>query len=150
MPYRNRQVVLATGSFSPPPYLALIRAGASGGERGFASLADRIDLVAVAASPLPPRVTVVPDVATLDLKTDNAGAIDRDDEVHLMVFEVVGDTLAGNHQAVWLKLFRQGLLDIALGRVGKAGRFLGSIHHGSSRATTPHSCSTSAVEGCIS
>src|SRR5271170_4898246 len=82
---------------------------------GFAGLADRIDPVLVAASPLPPRVTVVPDVAALDLETDNAGALDRDDEVHLMVLEVIGDTLAGNHPVVWLKLFQQGLVDIALG-----------------------------------
>ncbi len=106
---------------------------------GFAGLADRIDLVLVAASPLPPRVTVVPDVAALDLKADNAGALDRDDEVHLMVLEVIGDTLAGNHPVVWLKLFQQGLVDIALGGVGQAGGFLGSDGHGSSPATTPHS-----------
>jgi hypothetical protein len=62
----------------------------------------------VAAPPLPPRVTVVPDIVALDLETDNAGALDRDDEVHLMVLEVVGDTLARNHQAVCLKLFPQG------------------------------------------
>ena len=117
---------------------------------GFAGLPDRIDLVVVAASLLPPRVTVVPDVAALDLETDNAGALDRDDEVHLMVLEMVSDTLAGNHPVAWLKLFEQDSVDSALGGVGKAGLFLGSDGHGSSPATTPHSCSTSAVEGCIS
>src|SRR5271170_3950091 len=96
---------------------------------GFAGLADRIDPVLVAASPLPPRVTVVPDVAALDFNADNAGALDRDDEVHLMVLEVIGDTLAGNHPVVWLKLFQQGLVDIALGGIGKAGGFLGSDGH---------------------
>src|SRR5271170_2122873 len=96
---------------------------------GFAGLADRIDLVLVAASPLPPRVTVVPDVAALDLETDNAGALDRNDEVHLMVLEMVGDTLTGNHPVVWLKLFQQGLVDIALGGAGKAGGFVGSDGH---------------------
>ena len=64
---------------------------------GFAGLADRIDLVVVAASSLPPRVAVVPDVAALHLETDDAGTLDRDDEIHLMVLEVVGDTLARNH-----------------------------------------------------
>ena len=81
----------------------------------------------------------MPDLAALDLETDDAGALDRDDEVHLMVLEVIGDTLAGNHPIVWLKLFQQGLVDIALGGVGKAGGFLGSDGHGSSPATTPHS-----------
>ena len=38
-----------------------------------------------------------------------------------MVLEVVGDTLAGNHQVVRLELFSKGLLDIALSGVGKAG-----------------------------
>ena len=76
---------------------------------GFAGLADRIDLVLVAASPLPPRVAVVPDLAALDLEADDAGALDRDDEVDLVVLEVVGDALAGNHQVVWLKLFDAGL-----------------------------------------
>src|ERR1700745_3840413 len=59
-----------------------------------------------------------------------------------MVLEVVGDTRAGNHPVVWLKLFQQGLVDIALGGVGKAGGFLGSDGHGSSPATTAHRCST--------
>jgi hypothetical protein len=34
---------------------------------------------------LPPGLAVVPDVATFDLKADDAGALDRDDEVNLMV-----------------------------------------------------------------
>ena len=92
---------------------------------GFAGLADRIDLVLVAASPLPPRVTVVPDVAALDLEADDAGALDRDDEVDLVVLEVVGDALAGNHQVVRLELFLKGSVDLALGLVGQAGRLIG-------------------------
>ena len=75
----------------------------------------------VAASPLPPRVAVVPDVAALDLEADDAGALDRDDEVDLVVLEVVGDALAGNHPVVGLKLFEQRLVDLALGGVGEAG-----------------------------
>ena len=72
---------------------------------GVAGLADRIDLVFAAAAPLPPRVAVVPDVAALDLKTDDAGALDRDDEVDLVVLEVVGHPLAGNHPVVDRQLF---------------------------------------------
>ena len=64
---------------------------------GFAGLADRIDLVVVAASPLPPRVTVVPDIAALDLEAHDAGTFDRDDEVDLVVLEVVGDALTGDY-----------------------------------------------------
>ena len=51
--------------------------------RSFAVRAEQPMLVVVAASPLPPRVTVAPDVAALDLETDNAGALDCDDEVDL-------------------------------------------------------------------
>ena len=98
---------------------------------GIASRADRIDLVAVTVSLLPPRVTVVPDVAALDLKTDNASTLDRDDEVHLMVLEVVGDTLAWDHQAALWKLFQKSSVDLPLGLVGKAGPLLGSEGHSS-------------------
>ena len=55
------------------------------------------------------RQVVFPELyGLLDLQTDTAGALDRNDEVHLMVLEVVGDTLARNHPVVWLKLFQQG------------------------------------------
>ena len=44
------------------------------------------------------RQVVFPELyGLLELKTDNAGALDRNDEVHLMVLEVIGDTLAGKH-----------------------------------------------------
>jgi hypothetical protein len=65
----------------------------------------------------------VPDVAALDLKTDDAGALDRDDEVDLVVLEMVGNALAGDHPVVGLKLFEQGLVDLALGGVGEARGF---------------------------
>ena len=75
---------------------------------GFAGLANRIDLVVLPASPLPPGVAVVPDVATLDLKTDDAGALDRHNEVDLMIFEVVGDTLARESPRCLVGAVRQG------------------------------------------
>ena len=48
----------------------------------------------------------MPDLAALDLEADDAGALDRDDEVDLVVLEVVGDALAGDHSVVGLELRR--------------------------------------------
>ncbi len=62
----------------------------------------------------------MPDVAALDLEADDAGALDRDDEVDLVVLEVVGDALAGDHAVVGLQLVEQRLVDLALGGVGQA------------------------------
>ena len=90
---------------------------------GFAGLADRFDLVLVAAALLPPRLAVVPDLAALDLEADDAGALDGDDEVDLVVLEVVGDALAGDDAVVGLELVEQGLVDRALGAVGEARAF---------------------------
>ena len=82
---------------------------------GFAGLADGVDLVLVAAALLPPVFAVVPDLAALDLQADDAGALDGDDEVDLVVLEVVGDALAGDDAVVGLQLLEQGLVDLALG-----------------------------------
>ena len=65
----------------------------------------------------------MPDLAALDLEADDAGALDRDDEVDLVVLEVVGDALAGDDEVVGLELIDQHLPDAPLGRVGEAGRF---------------------------
>ena len=110
---------------------------------GFAGLADRVDLVLVAATLLPPGLAVVPDVAALDLEADDAGALDRDDEVDLVILEVVGDTLAGDHPVIGLQLVEQGLVDLALGGVGEPWRFVGgdghtsSTRHGAATESTP-------------
>ena len=77
----------------------------------------------VAAALLPPRLAVVPDLAALDLEADDAGALDRDDEVDLVVLEVVGDALAGDHPVVGLELVDERLVDLALGAVGEARGF---------------------------
>ena len=78
-------------------------------------------LVAAVASAT--SLAVVPDVAALHLETDDAGALDRDDEVDLVVLEVVGDALTGNHPVVRLKLFEQCLVDRALGARWRGGAF---------------------------
>ena len=66
------------------------------------------------------RCAVVPDLAALDLEADDAGALDRDDEVDLVVLEVIGDPLAGDYEVVGLELIDQRLPDLALGAVGEA------------------------------
>ena len=71
---------------------------------GFAGLADRFDVCMLAAAELAPAVAVVPDLAAFDLKADDAGALDRDDEVDLVVLEMIGDTLAGDDEVVGLEL----------------------------------------------
>ena len=103
---------------------------------GFAGLADRVDLVLVAATLLPPRLAVVPYLAALDLEADDVGALDGDDEVDLVVLEMVDDALAGDHPVVGLELFKESLVDLALGRVGEAGSFVGGNRQMSS-TTTP-------------
>src|SRR4051812_26588003 len=89
------------------------------------------------ATPLPPGIAVVPDVTALDLETDDAGAFDRADKVHLMVLEVVGDTLVWNHYATRWELFLQGSVHLAFGLVGKAPCLPGRDRHHSTLATTP-------------
>lgn len=89
---------------------------------GFAGLADRLDGLDVPAPALlPPLVAVVPDLAALDLDADDAGALDGDDEVDLVVLEVVGHALAGDDEIVVLELLSEELPDLALSVVGKAG-----------------------------
>ena len=82
-------------------------------------MADGLDGVVAPAAFLPPAVTVVPDLAALDLEADDAGAFDRDDEVDLVVLEVVGDALARDDEVVGLELVDQRLVDAALGAVGQ-------------------------------
>ena len=99
------------------------------GVAGFASLADGVDPVVVAAALLPPVFAVVPDLAALDLQADDAGALYRDDEVDLVVLEVIGDALAGDDEVVGFELLDQRLVDLALGGVGQARRFVGRDGH---------------------
>jgi len=91
---------------------------------GFAGLTDRLDLVLVAATPLAPRLAVVPHLAALDLDANDARTFDRDDEVDLVVLEVVGDPLPGDDAVVGLHLCEQGLVDRAFGVVGQARGFV--------------------------
>ena len=60
----------------------------------------------------------MPDLATLDLQADDARALDGDDEVDLMVFQVVGDALSWDHAVVGLQLVKQALVDPAFGSIG--------------------------------
>ena len=89
------------------------------GVAGFAGLADGLDGVLAAAAFLPPAVAVVPDLAALDLQADDAGALDGDDEVDLVILEVVGDALARDDEVVGLELVDERLVDAALGAVGE-------------------------------
>ena len=102
---------------------------------GFAGLTNWVDLVLVAATLLPPRLAVMPDLAAFDLEADDAGTLDGDDEVDLVVLEMVGDALAGDHPVVGLELFKEGLVDLALGGVGEAGSFVGGDRHMSGTTT---------------
>lgn len=85
---------------------------------GVAGLTDRFDVDLLAAAQSAPPVAVVPDFAALDFHADDAGAFDGDDEVDLVVFEVVGDALAGDDEVVGLELLFQRVVDTALGAVG--------------------------------
>ena len=49
----------------------------------------------------------MPDLAALDLEADDAGTLDGDDEVDLVILEVVGDALAGDDEVVGLELFER-------------------------------------------
>ena len=87
----------------------------------------------------------MPDFAALDLEANDAGALDCDYEVDLVILEVVGDPLAGNYQVEGLKLFDQRLVDKALGAVGEAWglgrrdghRLAGSTPSNQSRMSEP-------------
>jgi hypothetical protein len=72
--------------------------------RSFAVRAEQPMLVVVAASPLPPRVTVVPDVAALDLETDNAAPSIATTKSTSWSSRWSVTRLAGNHQVVRLEL----------------------------------------------
>ena len=84
---------------------------------GLAGLPDRMDRAFATAADLAPGLAVVPDLAALDLDADDAGALDGDDEVDLVVLEVVGDPLSGHDKVIGLKLINQRLVGAALGCV---------------------------------
>jgi hypothetical protein len=87
---------------------------------GFAGLTNRFDVHMLAAAELAPAIAVVPDLAALDLQADDAGALDRDDEVDLVILEVIGDALARNDEVGGLELLDERLVDAALGTIGQA------------------------------
>ena len=127
--------VVPAGPLECPPRVALdvIAQGVA----GLAGLADRLDVHVLAAAKLAPTGAVVPHLAALDLEADDAGALDGDDEVDLVILEVVGDALAGNDEVVGLELFDERLVDLALGAVGEARGFGGSNGHGLSWLGVP-------------
>lgn len=65
----------------------------------------------------------MPDLTALDFETHDAGALDGDDEVDLVVLEVVGHALARYEEIVGLELLDERLPDLALGAIGEAGCF---------------------------
>jgi hypothetical protein len=99
------------------------------GITGFAGLADRVDFMLVTAPLLPPGMAVVPDIAALDLEAGDAGTFYRNDEIHLVILEVIGHTLAGDDTVVGLKLFEQSLVNLPLGAVGKARSLIRRDRH---------------------
>ena len=87
---------------------------------GLAGLADRIDPLRRLTGPcLPPTVIVVPHLPAFDLQTHDAGAIDRDQHVDLVVFVVVGDALAVDDEVVIEELLTQEVPDGFLARGGE-------------------------------
>ena len=71
----------------------------------------------------------MPDLAALDLEADDAGALDGDDEVDLVILEVVGDALAGDHQVAGVELRDERFPDPAFGPVGQSRRLTRRVTH---------------------
>lgn len=71
----------------------------------------------------------MPQLATLDLDADDAGAFNGDEEVDLVILEVIGDALAGDDQVAGLELVDQQLIDPALCAVGQAWCFSNRDRH---------------------
>ena len=103
---------------------------------GFPSLTHRFDAELPGAAPLPPSGAVMPDLATLDLDADDARALDGHQEVDLMIFEVVGDPLAGDDEVALAELLHQFRTDPAFGGVGQP-RVLGKQHRHISTSPEP-------------
>jgi hypothetical protein len=61
------------------------------------------------------------DLATLDFDADDSRAFDGDQEVDLVVLEMIGDSLAGDHQVTVTELRTQGGPDTPFGGTGQAG-----------------------------
>ena len=95
--------VVPAGSLECPPRVTLDVVAQC--VAGFTRLADWFDVHVLAATDLAPAGAVVPDLAALDLEADDAGALDRHDEVDLVVLEMVGHALTGDDEVVGLELF---------------------------------------------
>lgn len=95
---------------------------AAQGVAGLAGLPHRFDRILLATPDLPPALPVVPDVAALDLDADDAGALDGDQEVDLVVLEVIGDPLARDHHSVVAELLDQQLVNPPFGGVRQPWR----------------------------
>ena len=80
---------------------------------------DGFDLAAV--QPLQPGLTVMGDFAALDFNAHDARALDGDNEVDLVILEMIGDPLAGDHQVAVTELLAQGGPDTPFGGSGQAG-----------------------------
>jgi hypothetical protein len=61
------------------------------------------------------------DFAALDFNAHDARALDRDNEVDLVILEMIGDPLAGDHQVAVTELLAQGGPDTPFGGSGQAG-----------------------------
>ena len=83
---------------------------------GVARLVDRVDANRLAGPALPPGLSVVPDLTTLDLDDDQAGSRQHDDQVGLVVQEVVGDAQVRVEDVVRTQLLAKELPHLALAR----------------------------------
>ena len=89
---------------------------------GLTHLPDGIDCLDLSAvQMLQPQLTVVSDLAALDLNAHDSRTLDRNDEVKFVIFEMVGDPLAGDHQVTLAEVLGQSLPDAPLGVIGQAG-----------------------------
>lgn len=87
-----------------------------------ACLLDGVDALGWLTGPcLQPRVAVVPHLAALNLEAGDAGAVDGDDEIDLVLLVVVGDALTGDEEIVVEELVAQQGPDLLFGGGSEAG-----------------------------
>lgn len=113
-------------------------------------LGQRVDPLRPVPRPrLQPAVTVVPDLATLDLDAHDPSAGDRDHEVGLMVLLVIGDPLTVDHQIVVGQLVTQREPHRSLGGRGEPRGLGEHLGHGDLRSGSPALCQIAGSNHCF-